>query len=296
MLRLPQILFFSVLFLLVSCAKESEHNLLDIYIAWNDADMEIGQEAQLSIRCYPDDASLGIPQVSPVWTSLDTTVIAIDSDGNIKAVGFGRSRVVVKWGGFKAEKYIVVNSEVRVDNEFLQAVLVDKYDANHDGKLYGAEIEAVVGVDLSDLSFVTSPISFRGLEVFNRLTDLKISAVNIGYLDLSAFRFLKKIDISQSVIEKLDVHDCPLLSWLDCHACENLSELYIGDYATYGLCNLETLDCSRCNLSSLDLSRCASLEYLEYLDNPIENVDLTYSPNLKVVNGQKITDSPNSYR
>ncbi|MDO4462487.1 MAG: hypothetical protein Q4C30_08355 [Bacteroidia bacterium] len=289
MSRLLLIFFLATSLFLSSCAKESEHNLLDIYISWNDADLQLGQEEQLSIRCYPDDATLGLPQSSPIWSSQDTTVITIDSNGNIKAVGFGRSRIVVKWGGFKAEKYLVVNSEVKVDNPFLQSVLLEKYDANHDGKLYGAEIENVVGVDLSDLSFVTSPISFSGLEVFSKLTDLKISGVYIGYLDLSSFRFLRKLDISQSDIVRLDVHKCPLLRWLDCHDCPNLTELYIGDVNTYGPCALETIDCSRCNISSLDLSRCSLLEYLEYLDNPIDDVDLSYSPRLKVVNGQIVT-------
>lgn len=272
-----------------SCKKETEHNLLDIYIAWNDAQMQIGEEAQLEIRLYPDNATLGLPSVPPVWTSSDTTVLSISPKGLVRAVGYGRSLVTVSWGNFKAEKYIVVNDRIIMDDAHFQKLLLQKYDANHDGILHGIEIESTVGLDLSDLSYVTYPISFKGIEVFTRLSTLKISAVNIGYIDFSAFRHLERLDISQSEISSVDIHDCPKLRWLDCHACSSLSKLTIGSTEKYGPCKLETLDCTRCNLSELDLSRCVLLEYLEYLDNPIEEVDLSACPKLKVVNGINVT-------
>ncbi|MCQ2216838.1 MAG: hypothetical protein MJZ31_13085 [Bacteroidales bacterium] len=284
-MRSSLLFLLSITLVLFSCKKETEHNLLDIYIAWNDMDMQIGEEAQLDIRLYPDNASLGLPTSKPVWTSSDTTVVYIDANGRIKALNYGRSLITVQWGNFKAQKYVVVNAEVILADDKLQALLIKKFDANQDGKLHGTEIESAVGLDLSDLSYVTYPISFKGLEVFTKLTNLKISDVRIGEIDFSAFRHLERLDISQSDIKRVDIHDCPKLRWIDCHACGSLTDLYIGDYDNYGPCKLETIDCARCSLSSLDLSRCELLEYLEYSDNFFEQVDLSACPKLKVVNG-----------
>lgn len=286
------LLLISVLasFFAIGCENESKHNLLDIYIAWNDVDVPIGERIQLEVRCYPDDASLGIPKVHPVWSSSDTTVAVVGANGLLTTVGYGRTVVRVQWGGFRAERIIRVNAEVKMDDSFLQSLLLKRFDADHNGRLEGIEIENVTGLDLSDLSTGSHAVSFRGLEVFTRLNALKISAVNIGSLDISSFAHLERLDISQSyTFTKLDVRNCRRLRWLDCHACPNLESLVIGSYSEYGPCKLETLDCSRCNISSLDLSRCTDLEYLEYLDNPLESVDTGNSPKLKVVNGITLT-------
>lgn len=281
---------FLSLVLTVGCENESKHNLLDIYIAWNDVDVPIGERIQLEIRCYPDDASLGIPKVNPIWSSSDTTVAIVGSNGMLTTVGYGRTTIKVQWGGFKAERIIRVNAEIRMDDKFFHEALLQKFDANHDGHLVGIEIENVTGLDLSDMDSGSHPISFRGIELFTRLTALKISAVNIGELDVSSFAHLERLDLSQSfTFTKLDVRACRNLRWLDCHACPNLESLVIGSYAEYGPCKLETIDCSRCNISSLDISRCTDLEYLEYLKNPMENVDISNSPKLKVVNGITLT-------
>ena len=272
-----------VLLIFASCDKDYNKPLLDIYIAWEETELLIGDEVYFEVRYYPDGASKNIPKTPVVWSIGDTTIASIDQHGHLVAKYYGTTEVTAQLGGFTAHKRVRVNTIIEVEDAAFQALLNKRFDKNNDGMVEGLEIEDIVGLDISELSTYSKPVSLRGLELFGRLTYLKISAVNISYLDLSQFSELKELDISQSIISSLDVSQLNQLKVLDCHACSNLKTLTIGDINEYEPNKLEVLNVARCSISELNLSRCKKLEYIDCSDNNLTSLNLSASPKISQI-------------
>lgn len=94
---------------------------VEITAAPQDNKLVEGSEFKFEAEVAPDNASVRDVQ----WTSSDTTVIAINAEGNAKALKAGKSTVTVKTvdGGFTAEREITVSAKVvSVESVAIKAV------------------------------------------------------------------------------------------------------------------------------------------------------------------------------
>lgn len=94
---------------------------VEITAAPQDNKLVEGSEFKFEAEVAPDNATVKDVQ----WTSSDTTVIAINAEGNAKALKAGKSTVTVKTvdGGFTAEREITVSAKVvSVESVAIKAV------------------------------------------------------------------------------------------------------------------------------------------------------------------------------
>ncbi|MCE8167804.1 MAG: HET domain-containing protein [Candidatus Moeniiplasma glomeromycotorum] len=107
-----------------------------------------------------------------------------------------------------------------------------------------------------------------------------------GGLVIDGFPQLKRIQIKENNLTKLQVTNCPQLIGLYCKD-NQINELNIS-----GIPNLKWLNCSRNLLTSLNLSDYTDLEYLNYEYNQLVDIDLSNNRKLKTLgsSSNRLTD------
>lgn len=166
------------------------------------------------------------------------------------------------------QKGLLIDENTFPDDVF-RAFVLETADFTKDG--YLSQYELKVSWDFyirSDSSVGQSISSLKGLEVFTNLRELSISNVNIESLDVSGFKELYKLNISDvpltelvlgnDILRELRISNAPIQS-LDASGCSRL----------------RIVDCHKTELEILNISECKHLERLYLRDNHIKSLDLS---------------------
>lgn len=287
------VIVITILIGITSCSRdEGEKYLRDVYFASHSDVLGVGETEQLRVMFYPEGSNAGIPDEPKRWLSSDSTIVRVDSLGNIYGVSPGVANVTVWLGAFRAMTEICVDEVYEFSDSLFLAYCLKEFDDNGDGRLQGLEVFDVEGLDLEGLSRYEKCISLKGIEEFANLKKLNISGLCIAELDLSRNVELRDIDCSLAQIERLDLRKNKKLQMLDCHGCATLREIDFGSYRVYGENDINVLNCFGCALDILDLSRCWDLEYIDCRDNNLRGLDLSKSSLLTQLScsGNEIVD------
>ncbi len=192
----------------------------------------------------------------------------------------------------EAASTVAINEENFPDPNFRACIKRD-FDENGDGYLNKNEIELIWNVHCEN----SNVYSVKGIEHFPYLKGLWCKGNHITELDLSGNPDLRGIWCSFNDFTSLDFSDCPKLEWVYCFNCK-LESLNVSNNPkmAYIECNanpdLKTLDlsknpemenlfCSNCGLTSLDLTNNPRMCELAAFYNDLEEIDVSYNPNLK---------------
>ena len=193
---------------------------------------------------------------------------------------------------------VTITDGLFTDDNFRQFVQ-NSVDKNGDGCLSRAERIAVRSIDISNQTVE----NLKGIELFDKLTYLKIDNAGLRSVDLSDnlnlltltiignqelhnldiknnFKLLT-IVVEDSPIDSLDVNNNERLIRIDAFYC-GLNEIDISN--NY---NLEYLKLEGNNISSIDVRHLKNLYIFNCQNNPISTVDVSYNSNLKQLVCQK---------
>lgn len=180
------------------------------------------------------------------------------------------------------------------DPEF-RKVLTDAdedYDADHDGVLSPAEIQALTSiyVDFNEKLYSVAGIEyFPNLESLNcnntpiqsldvsrnpKLEYLYCEGCKLTALDVSRNKGLTHLYCGENSLTTLDLSNNPELEYLWCSG-NSMTALDVSKCSL-----LRNLECGRNNLRTLDLRNIGKLEYLNCMDNALTGLDLSGNPEL----------------
>ena len=154
---------------------------------------------------------------------------------------------------------------------------VKTFDFTEDNILTRDEMELVTKIDTHNLSGVTS---LKGVEYFEKVTDLDCANNDLVTLDVSALKLLRTLNVyNNKSLTSLKIKGCTNLRELTCSDCVNLPS---SDITSNNM--LKKLTCSNMNLKSLDLSQMRYLEYLYCKGNEeLKTLDVSNCRNLGIM-------------
>jgi Leucine-rich repeat (LRR) protein len=170
----------------------------------------------------------------------------------------------------------IVNAQiVNIPDANFKAKLVDLgFDTNLDGNIQNIEAEAVLSLNLNNLS-----LDLNGIEAFTNLTELNIgSNVIIQNANISNLINLKKLTLFFCNQNTLDVSNLINLEELDI-TYNSISVLNL-----INLVNLKSLRCANNQISNLNLPSSNILEELDISGNQFSSINLNQFPLLKKLN------------
>ena len=145
---------------------------------------------------------------------------------------------------------------VYIEDDKLEAFLLENFDTNYDARIDRAEAEAVTGIDCNEQGIK----SMVGIKAFKNLRMLDCSYNQIGgVLDLSGMTELREAYVDHNLYTSLNLAGCTNLSIVEANDNVGKDENYNSIFYT----------------TSVDVSGCSSLIYLELTDNAIEQIDLS---------------------
>jgi Leucine-rich repeat (LRR) protein len=170
-----------------------------------------------------------------------------------------------------------INNFYIPDQCFLQALIKDGVDSNHDGLISYSEASTVVSLDISNNNIR----SLCGIEYFTNLDSLNCNLNQITQLDLSDNTGLTWLRCDYNRITSLDFSSNPELTWLNCDY-NNLTSLSVQNNAV-----LEVLFCGYNELTSLVVLHNPLLKHLGCSHNKLTDLqpqNNTYLETLKCNN------------
>lgn len=172
-----------------------------------------------------------------------------------------------------AEQGIAID-EVNFPDEVWRNAVLDYIDTDETtGYLSSEEIAAAKKLFVS--GWAEGEIkNLKGIEYFTACEELRITALGLETVDLSALSNLKILRaMGDNSFASLDLTANPVLYDVNVKGNKSLTELKLGSGVT-------KLQCDGCMLSSLNLSQVSGLTFLNCYDNELTELDLTSVPNL----------------
>lgn len=204
-----------------------------------------------SVTVIPDDAFDGVQGL--------TIVSAFDAPA--RAYAFEHQGI--SWQGD-----VPITEFTFPDSNFRS--LVSGYDANADGILSVAEIQAVTEITCDAQGIA----DLRGIEFFSELTSLICQGNQLTSLDVSNNVALTVLRCWDNQLTSLDVSQNPKLEILDCHG-NGISALDVSHNPELTLLSTHHLP-----LGSLDVSHNSALETLVCFQNGLTALNVTNNPAL----------------
>lgn len=229
-----------------------------------EARIVVGATTKLYYEVQPDNAS----DKTVTWTSSESSVATVNSDGVVTGVGVGTAIVTASAGSFSAtcdiivsssDGYVPINGNTFPDNVF-RSYISTYYDEDKDGVLSPEEINKCTTVYVPN----SSVSSLIGLEYLTSLKQLYCNNNNIKSLNLENNTELEKIECQMNPLNELDLRYNLALVWLVCYD-DQLSSLDVSHNMS-----LEYIDCRNNNLKSLDVENHLSLFSLSCYNNQLE--------------------------
>ncbi len=159
------------------------------------------------------------------------------------------------------------------DENFLNYIKEQGFDANGDGSLSKKEADKV---EVIDVSFADIG-NLKGIEYFLNLQNLNCSNNDLASLDVSENTVLTTLDCSGNGLTSLDVSKNIALTYLGCSTNE-LGSLNVSENTA-----LTELQCDGNLLSSLDVSTNIDLKRLTCSYNSLMRLDVSNNTDLKVL-------------
>lgn len=250
------------------------------------AAIEAGSWSIVSASIAPENAT----NKSVRWSSSDTSVARVDTDGKVTAIKAGGTATITcatQDGSNRtasctvsvvtADPDNILNGKNIPDPVFLAYCIgqLSRWDSNKDGKLYADEARAVKSIDVANVRGTTIS-SLEGIGLFSGITYLDCSLNNLTSLDVSGNSSLTELYCNNNNrLSSLDLSGFTALTVLNCSGCD-LSVLNLSRCT-----RLVDLKCHNNDLVSLDLSRCGALTYLDVDNNDLVSLDLTGNRTLK---------------
>jgi len=275
-----------------SCAvtvKDKVIAVSGIALSQSTATLEVGESFTLTATIDPSNAS----DKSVSWSSNDTNVATVDSNGKVTAVSAGTATITATanaGSGISASCAVTVNNAdereiVKFEDQVFEKYCIDNFDTNNDGKIQTEEAEAVDRIVCNSMGIS----SLSGINHFKNLTVLECGDNEIKELHPNKNHLLKTLNCSDNELYELEVGDCTRLEILDCSKnylsnlvlSSNTNLLYldisVNRFSEINLSNninLEELQCANNKITTLDISDNEKLSELGCLDNPLETLYL----------------------
>ncbi len=176
-------------------------------------------------------------------------------------LSFSKSTEIVSVDPYIAPR-VQINETNFPDEKFRS--YLGKYDLNLDGWFSQKELDAVTGMDCSNLEIG----SLAGLEHFTNLKTLLCAGNALTTLDVSANTMLTLLDCSNNAITGLDLSSNTALVTL----CVNNNDL--TDLNVSMLTSLTRLLCRENQISELFVSNNVALEELDCADNQLDSLNV----------------------
>ncbi len=154
---------------------------------------------------------------------------------------------------------------VSIPDPNFKALLLFKYDSNHDNQLQNTETDTVTTLSISSMSIS----DLTGIQAFTHLKGLYCSTNQIATIDLSQNTQLERLTCSYNPISNLDLSMNPALAYFDA-VSTNFSSL---DFSANPA--LVSVICSGNHLTSLDFRMNPSLQGIDAGGNQITTINLS---------------------
>lgn len=126
--------------------------------------MLIGDRVTLKYAVKPSDAFYDEVE----WLSSNEAVATVDEDGNVVAVGNGKTVISVTINHFTAKCNVSVQSFINFEDKIVERIMVQNYDIDGDGKISYAEAAKVTSILFP--MFTGTPIrTFNELQYFTNV-------------------------------------------------------------------------------------------------------------------------------
>lgn len=244
-----------------------------VHVSFSEAEREVyvGEIFSISTTIYPSNATN--PQLE--WSSSNTAIATVDSDGLITPVGIGECIITAtSISGVSASFTCKVVSAAPVfqDSNFREYIY-SNFDINKDGFLSRTEAKQIQVINCSNCTSVS------GIEFFDSLRELFLYFNNqLTSLDVSHNHKLERLDCDSNLLTSLDVSNNPNLKELFCMS-NRLTGLDISNNP-----NLIRVGCDGNQLTSLDVSNNLELRELSCGGNQLYALDLRNNLKLERIN------------
>ena len=162
------------------------------------------------------------------------------------------------------------NAEINVKDKRLQAVLIELFDTDNDGKVRKDEALAAKVLLASEKNIY----NIEGLENYPNLTDIHLENNRLEAADFKPFKNLILLDVSNNnKLAQLDISDCSeLVYFFAAHTA-------LTSFNFSGLGNLREIHApeGQAVLTEVRLDGCQNLEYLEIRDTPNSFTSLSFT-------------------
>ena len=172
--------------------------------------------------------------------------------------------------GVKADVAGLEINDTNFKDPWFQKYMRDKVDSDRDGYLSPSEIEKI-----KSIQFLSTIKGLSGIEYLTSLEELEVRGCNLGSLDLSSNKALKKVICVGCSLTSLTLGTLPALTEINCYH-NKLTSLDVT-----GCPNLTLLKCSSNQIESLNLSKCTALTLLNCYDNSLVSLDVSVCTALK---------------
>ena len=235
----------------------------ELYSCSADIELKAGYKSEITItvnKYEPQTLSLSVVGINP-WTD-DATDYAATMDNNF-----------ITFADAKFKEYLIGA------NLFVYDIVTEKWvdtgnkiDANHDGKISKAEVEAVKYINLNRLGVT----NLSGIERFVNLEWLDCSINKLTALDISKNTALTYLNCDNNQLTALDVSNNTALEVLVC-AGNQLTALDVSNNTA-----LEWFSCCENQLTSLNVSNNTALEFLNCHTNLLTTLDVSNNTALRL--------------
>ena len=218
--------------------------------------------------------------IPPVTFSKGITIRVENTEGWSMTKSTSSSRTITRnvknsLSPLKAE-FDTKEGFVYIPDANFKAYIVDKYDTDEDGELSLEEADGVDVIECSNLSIE----SFRGIEAFQNLTELRCYDNPVTSIDVSSNAKLQMLICHQTELENIVIGEKELLTMLTIGYRSDHESLPLSSIDLSGCPSLKQLSLSQTSISELDLSHNPLVEGIYCAGNPVQNLDVSHNPNL----------------
>lgn len=252
-----------------TCKVTVKSKVIDVTgITLSQSSVSVKEEATVQLKATVNPSNATNQKVS--WSSADTGIAIISSDGTVTGVTEGTTTITAKSADGKVTatcKVTVTAEYVDIPDPNFRKYMVDNFDLNKNGKISMTEARKVKTIKVATVDIE----SLDGIEYLENLTRLDISNYH-GLGEYSHRGDGTPYHIWQEPsgkIESLNLSNNKMLTDVDCRY-NRIQTIDISN-----LSHLTRLDCSANQIERIDVGLCPGLTYLNCSDNLLKHLDVS---------------------